>query len=149
MYHYAQAPAIKFHPAANATESASISKYSSDTQYRMGVDGYRAKEPHSYREGLALPSNVLHIPAGGERGVEHSAAYPVALPAWFLRLLTDPGDLVYDPFLGSGTTLVAATNLGRVCYGTELSPRYCDVILDRWSRHTGEQPQLLDAQDAA
>lgn len=100
------------------------------------------------RLGFARPDNVVAA-AGVEQGTGHVAAYPVALPAWFLRLLTDPGDLVYDPFLGSGTTLIAATNLGRVCYGTELSPAYCDVILNRWTKHTGETPQLLDQGAAA
>lgn len=41
---------------------------------------------------------------------------------------------VYDPFLGSGTTMVAAQNLGRKCYGVEISPNYCAVILDRMQR---------------
>lgn len=46
-------------------------------------------------------------------------------------------DGVYDPFLGSGTTLVAAEKLGRVCYGIEIDPRYVDVIIERWQRLTG------------
>jgi DNA modification methylase len=46
---------------------------------------------------------------------------------------------VYDPFLGSGTTLIAAEQLGRTCYGMELSPQYCDVIVERWQNLTGEK----------
>jgi DNA modification methylase len=45
---------------------------------------------------------------------------------------TDPGDWVYDPFLGSGTTLIAAEKLNRKCIGIELSPAYCDVIVKRY-----------------
>lgn len=48
-----------------------------------------------------------------------------------------PGEAVYDPFLGSGTTLIAAELTGRVCYGMEIDPRYCDVTIARWQRLTG------------
>lgn len=47
------------------------------------------------------------------------------------------GDLVFDPFLGSGTTLIAAHGIGRVCLGLELDPSYCDVIVQRWQTYTG------------
>jgi DNA modification methylase len=58
----------------------------------------------------------------------HPAVYPVGLPSIVIRCW--PG-VVYDPFLGSGTTIIAAHRLGRCCYGLELKPRYCDVILRR------------------
>jgi DNA modification methylase len=51
-------------------------------------------------------------------------------------------DLVYDPFLGSGTTLIAAEQLGRKCYGMEISPNYCDVIVKRWENLTGKKAVL-------
>jgi DNA modification methylase len=50
--------------------------------------------------------------------------------------------LVYDPFLGSGTTLIAAEQLGRKCYGMEISPQYCDVIVKRWKTLTGNKAVL-------
>jgi hypothetical protein len=62
---------------------------------------------------------------------EHSAGYPVELPWRAMRMLTDAGDPVLDPFLGSGTTLIAAQRTGRICYGCELSPQYADVVLRR------------------
>jgi DNA modification methylase len=49
-----------------------------------------------------------------------------------------PGDVIYDPFLGSGTTLIAAEMIGRTCVGLELSPAYADVIIRRWQEYTGE-----------
>ena len=55
---------------------------------------------------------------------------------------TEAGECVIDPFLGSGTTLIAAEKLGRVCYGIELEPRYVDVALRRWAQMTGEVPVL-------
>jgi DNA modification methylase len=52
------------------------------------------------------------------------------------------GELVYDPFLGSGTTLAAAELTQRVCYGLELDPKYADVIVQRWQQLTGKQATL-------
>jgi len=50
-----------------------------------------------------------------------------------------PGDVVYDPFLGSGTTVIAAETEARICYGMELNPSYVDVIIKRWQDFTGKQ----------
>ena len=66
---------------------------------------------------------------GGER--VHPTQKPVALPAWFFERWGNTGDLVADIFLGSGTTMVAAHQLNRKCYGMELSEKYCQVIVDR------------------
>jgi DNA modification methylase len=52
------------------------------------------------------------------------------------------GELVYDPFLGSGTTLAAAELNERVCYGMELDPKYADVVVERWQSLTGKQATL-------
>ena len=65
------------------------------------------------------------------RSAEHPTMKPVALVEKALANSSDLGDTVYDPFLGSGTTLVASHRLGRVCYGCELEPRYADVVLCR------------------
>ncbi len=61
---------------------------------------------------------------------EHGAAFPVGLPAKGIEVFCK-GANIYDPFLGSGTTMVAAHQLNRVCYGLELEPKYCDVIVRR------------------
>ncbi|MCB0384974.1 MAG: site-specific DNA-methyltransferase, partial [Bdellovibrionales bacterium] len=50
-----------------------------------------------------------------------------------------PGGLVLDPFLGSGSTLIAAQQVGRRCYGMELDPKYAQVIIQRWQDFTGEK----------
>ena len=64
-----------------------------------------------------------------EGDVKHSTQKPVECMERPIR--NHKGD-VYDPFLGSGTTLIAAAKTGRVCYGMEISPAYCDVIRKRW-----------------
>jgi DNA modification methylase len=55
---------------------------------------------------------------------------------------TDRADAVYDPFLGSGSVLIAAETTGRICYGLEIDPAYVDVIVERWQKHTGNQAVL-------
>jgi site-specific DNA-methyltransferase (adenine-specific) len=55
---------------------------------------------------------------------------------------TKLGELVYEPFLGSGTTLAAAELTERVCYGLELDPKYVDVVVERWQRLTGVEATL-------
>jgi DNA modification methylase len=74
----------------------------------------------------AYPTNVLHLATEcGNRS--HSAAFPLALPEWFIKLFTRPGAVVLDPFMGSGTTLLAAQRLGRRGIGIDLRPDYCDL----------------------
>ena len=59
-----------------------------------------------------------------------------------MKLSSDRGAVVLDPFLGSGTTLIACEGLGRRCRGFEIDPRYADVIVERWQETTGEQAVL-------
>ena len=61
----------------------------------------------------------------------HSAAFPQALPEWFIKLFTSEGDIVLDPFIGSGTTALAAQNLGRHYVGIELSELYYEIACNR------------------
>lgn len=70
---------------------------------------------------------------------KHPAAFPVALPAEYIKAMSDEGDIVLEPFGGSGTTLIACEQLGRRCFISELDPKYCDVIIQRWENLTGEQ----------
>ena len=69
---------------------------------------------------------------------------PVALFAKAIVNSTKSGETVLDPFLGSGTTLVACEQLGRTCYGMEISPQYCQVIIDRWEKLTGQKAEKID-----
>jgi DNA modification methylase len=68
----------------------------------------------------------------------HPTVKPVALVADALLDCTARGDVVLDSFLGSGSTLIAAERVGRICMGIEIEPRYVDVAIRRWQRHTGD-----------
>jgi len=75
----------------------------------------------------AYPTNVLHLATEcGNRN--HSAAFPEALPTFFIKLFTEAGDCVLDPFAGSGTTLRVARDLGRAAIGIELNPEYVALM---------------------
>ncbi len=66
----------------------------------------------------------------------HLACYPVALPIKGILLMTQINDIVIDPFLGSGSTLIACEKTDRICYGMEIDPKYIDVIIERWEKYT-------------
>jgi len=92
---------------------------------------------------LAYPSNVLHL-ATECGNKNHSAAFPLALPKWFIQLFTKPGDVVLDPFLGSGTTAVAAVQLGRTFVGIELDPGFVDIAQNRIRRECADMALFID-----
>jgi len=75
------------------------------------------------------------------QSVNHSAPFPVEIPTRFIQLYTNKGDTVYDPYLGSGTTVVAAEQEGRICYGMEICEEYVSVVLERLSV-LGLEPRL-------
>jgi DNA modification methylase len=88
--------------------------------------------------GLARPSNVIEVRTESSQG-SHSAPFPRALVEFFVKAFSDSGDIILDPFMGSGTTMAAAQVLGRIGYGVEISPAYCDVILRRMANLAGEE----------
>lgn len=73
----------------------------------------------------------------------HSSQKPVGLIRRLILNSTHIGDTIYDGFLGSGTSLIAAHDTGRICLGVELSLTYCKTILDRFKDHTGIEPIKL------
>jgi len=77
----------------------------------------------------------------GEDRHGHATPKPVQMIARAIMSSSRLGAVVVEPFLGSGTTLIAAEQLGRKCYGMEISPAYCDVIVKRWETLTGKKAE--------
>lgn len=69
----------------------------------------------------------------------HPDAKPVSMFAELIKNSSFPGETVIDFFLGSGATLIACEETGRVCYGMEIEPKFCDTIIARWEKLTGKQ----------
>jgi site-specific DNA-methyltransferase (adenine-specific) len=82
---------------------------------------------------MVRPSTLLTFePEFGPNPVDHPARYPLVLPNFFVNLLTKPGDLVFDPFAGTGTTALAAELLGRRWLATELDAKYASIVPERF-----------------
>lgn len=79
---------------------------------------------------------------GNEINGDHAVAFPTELPKRCIRACTKTGESILDPFLGSGTTMIAAEMEGRACLGLEIAPEYCDVIVRRWQDFAGEAATL-------
>ena len=91
--------------------------------------------PAASGQPTKIPDSIIRV--GRQVGSDgHPAQFPVGFAAFGVR--TWPG-VAYEPFCGSGTTLIAAEQLGRRCYGMEISPQYCDVIVKRWENLTGRK----------
>lgn len=94
------------------------------------VDGYSAQSVLEF-------GRVYHH---HEEYEGHPTQKPTELICYLLNSLSKPVCNVLDLFLGSGSTLIACEKTNRKCYGMEIDPHYCDVILDRWAKYTGKDP---------
>lgn len=94
----------------------------------------------------ARDQTTLWTIATGEsdEATEHGTQKPVECMRRPIVNNSAKDDLVYEPFAGSGSTLIAAESVGRVCLGIEIDPRYCDVIIERWQRHAQGKATLAD-----
>ena len=69
----------------------------------------------------------------------HPTQKPIKLAEWFINKFSKKDDIIIDLFLGSGSTLIACEQTNRICYGMEIDPIYCDVIVKRWEEYTGQK----------
>jgi DNA modification methylase len=83
-----------------------------------------------------------HGPVGN--GLNHPAPFPIDLPSEVLTAFSDASDTVYEPFAGSGTTIIAAEITSRLCCAIDIAPAYVDVAVIRWSKFTGRAAVLAD-----
>jgi DNA modification methylase len=90
------------------------------------------------KKQLATVSRICLLKA---RNVDntHPAMFPVELPVEYIKACSNEKDLIYEPFAGSGSTLIACEKTNRKCFMMELDPHYCDVIIKRWCDYTGNK----------
>lgn len=100
-----------------------LSKTDKERDESQSMSGLSKNVSNWMGRNMAYPTNVLHM-ATECSNVNHSAAFPVALPEWFIRLFTKDEDIVLDPFMGSGTTAIAAIKLNRHYIGMEKNSHY-------------------------
>lgn len=129
-----------------------VDKLPDSIEYNDNGNGMRMKDgsmsgvhsPELSLQSTKIPDAVLRIMRWKARNiVGHPAMFPIELPTFILKCW--PGT-VYEPFLGSGTTLIACENLNRRCRAVEISPGYVAVALQRWADATGKTPILLNGQ---
>jgi DNA modification methylase len=84
----------------------------------------------------------------GEDRHGHATPKPVTMICRAIKSSSAQGEVVVEPFLGSGTTIIAAEQLGRKCYAMEISPIYCDVSVNRWEDFTGKKAERLKGEAA-
>lgn len=84
-------------------------------------------------------NDVFDYPIGSQKETYgHPCPKPLKFWSDLIENYSIPRDMIFDPFLGSGTTLIACEQLDRICYGMEISPQYCEVICQRWEKFTGQ-----------
>ena len=147
--HFSLSETIKCDPSAVAIEPAQSTRgdkrrvtYDQKPHEKASTGSGFADGAFMSYSGAVLPGNVIECDAI-ENGIGHSAAFPVALPTFFIKAFSDPSGLIFDPFLGSGTTMIAAEREGRISCGMELSPKYLAVILER-AKKAGLEPRLVN-----
>ena len=113
-----------------------------------GKDGAVGGWTHKGRvtQDTRIPDSVIRVMRHkGKigRDIDHPAVFPVALPAFVIEAYSDAGDIVFEPFGGSGTTMLAAQRTGRLCRSVEIAPEYVDVAIKRFEQNFPEIPVTL------
>lgn len=122
----------------NSANFGAIKKRRHGTTELMSTKQGTSAAPGEYiGPGLAYPGNRLPTFNASHDATGHAAAFPVGLPEFFCKAFTDAGDIVFDPFCGSGSTIIAAERTARRGLACEISPGYVDICVMRWQAFTG------------
>lgn len=121
-----------------AKDSLVLSRKDYHTQYEPIWYGWNAEGPRLHPLEDRQQSDLWQIPRP-KRSDEHPTMKPVELVVRSITNSSNPGDIVYEPFSGSGTTVLACEKTGRQCRAIELEPKYVQVAIERWQKFTGKQ----------
>ena len=141
----------KIVPCKHAGQDTHLRADGSSTAMR-GKDGEVGGWTHKGlpTQDTRIPDSVIRIMRHkGKIGqdIDHPAVFPVALPQFVIEAYTDAGDIVFEPFGGSGTTMLAAQRTGRICRSVEIAPEYVDVAIERFRQHHPDVPVTLIESD--
>ena len=119
----------------NRTKKRITEKTDKKTRKSRQKDGSMKASSIGFQGELKEMQSVLYsnVELGNIRSL-HPATFPVELPTEYILSITNENDIITEPFTGSGTTMIAAHQLKRKCYGMELDPKYCQVIIDRMKK---------------
>lgn len=129
--HIAKTVKVKFYPKANGNVSDRFTRIKIKTENE--TTGNVAASGLAINKGIVAPGNVVFA----KKNVEswgHPAMFNTELVEFFTNMTTDKGDIIMDPFGGSGTTMIAAENIGRKSVLIEMKPEYCDIVIERFRR---------------
>lgn len=127
----------------NNVLTKSESKYLDSEKKRKNIGNHNCYNGSGFKmnrrfiSDYVRPSNVITLATDTENHI-HPATFPVGLPTFFINLMTEKGDVVLDPFMGSGTTGVASGNLGREFIGIEIDDKYCELAEKRIMEKTNQ-----------
>ena len=146
VYHFSKQKDIIFHKEPVKVPIGDWSKERFNKEWNFGHDknrhlsntgsGFSRKVDNWKDKKMVDPNNVLKF-SSVSKNVKHSAAFPVELPEWFIKLMTNENDIVLDPFMGSGTTAIASLKNGRRYVGIEIQDEFIDIANDRIKDETG------------
>lgn len=137
IYHFSKSKKIKFKPKAVGKKSDQIRVYNKNNDSYSPYTG-NIDLSGKMKTGIARPGNVIFM-QGNTESIKHTAMFPVGLPAFFMKLTTDVGECVYEPFGGAGSTIIAGEQTGRMVNAMEIQPHYVDLIVRRWQDFTGSR----------
>ncbi|MDF0605390.1 DNA methyltransferase [Neisseriaceae bacterium TC5R-5] len=122
---------IEYHKASLRSKDESVPRW---THEGIPIQSHR------------IPDAVVRLVrqrGGIGKDIQHPAVFPITLPTFIFESYSQPGDAVFEPFCGSGSTLIAAQQTQRVCYAVELSPHYVDTAIKRFRQHFPTTPVRL------
>lgn len=116
------------------------------TQYELIFFGYKKGGGNVWYSPRTMEnaSDVWQISRDASKTYVHPTQKPVELPARAIRNSSKEGDIIFEPFSGSGSTMLACQQLNRICYAMEIDPVYCEATIRRWEALTGETAEKIE-----